>query len=535
MGGNVGIGTSTPGAELNIIGALCVDDATPTCGNAARDDGTIYSVAALSATLDLAESYPTKDETLSAGEIVSLDPANPVFVRRATAVDATPLVGVVSTAPGFWLGGFNEELYADDVKLPVALSGRVPVQVIDEGGAIVVGDRIALSSVAGVGMKSSGSEEVIGIALEPMDDTSGEIEVFVNLRHHLDPTQFAIDALGNIGIGTTTPAYKLHVIGDIAATSFVNISTGALKTNINYLDEHDKENLLEKLLDIKVATYRYTTEDERNPLRLGLIAEETPSDVLSVGGKGVDIYKLATFNLASTQEIARRLASTEMRLATVEASLAGGGPALFGFGGLLDYLESLGVSLRDGAVKVKNLIVGTSEKPSGITLFNKETGEPYCIEVIGGELQHAPGECGVLLDEENQAEIENETNTPHDTFAPDLTSPTIEIIGSNPAEVERGTAYSDNGARVTDDVDQNLGYTSYLNGVKVSELQIDTTFSGTHIIEYVATDTAGNIATSTRSVIISEPSVPGEAADEIIEETPDENLIPHSNEEEAGM
>ena len=101
--------------------------------------------------------------------------------------------------------------------------------------------------------------------------------------------------------------------------------------------------------------------------------------------------------------------------------------------------------------------------------------------------------------------------------------------------MERGTAYSDNGARVTDDVDQNLGYTSYLNGVKVSELQIDTTFSGTHIIEYVATDTAGNIATSTRSVIISEPSVPGEAADEIIEETPDENLIPHSNEEEAGM
>jgi hypothetical protein len=188
--GFVGIGTSTPGAHVNIIGALCVDDETPTCGNASRTSGTIYSVAALSATLDLAESYPTKDATLAAGELVMLDAQNPVFVKRAENAAASLLAGVVSTKPGFWLGGFDDENYKEFTKLPIALAGRTPVKVTLEGGDIRIGDPLTVSSEAGKAKKAIQSGRILGYALENFtgaSSTQQTIEVFVNLGYWIGP------------------------------------------------------------------------------------------------------------------------------------------------------------------------------------------------------------------------------------------------------------------------------------------------------------------------------------------------------------
>ena len=61
---------------------------------------------------------------------------------------------------------------------------------------------------------------------------------------------------------------------------------------------------------------------------------------------------------------------------------------------------------------------------------------------------------------------------------------------------------SDLGASVTDNVDQNLGYKTFLNGALVSNIVIDTSAEATDTIDYVATDQAGNAATSTRTVIV---------------------------------
>jgi len=228
--GNVGIGTTTPGAKLNVIGALCVDDSTPTCANAARAEGTIYSVAALSATLDLAESYPTKDPTLGAGEIVMLDNSNEIFVSRGERGSLMPLVGIVSTAPGFWLGGFNDELYKNDKKLPIALSGRVPTKVNDEGGTIQAGDRIALSSVAGVGKKAANTDYTVGIALESMSGSTDTVEVFVSLSNPTkSPELMALEnrvnslelnlASASLSLSTSTnPSFIESVLEAIGAT-----------------------------------------------------------------------------------------------------------------------------------------------------------------------------------------------------------------------------------------------------------------------------------------------------------------------------
>ncbi|MSU75661.1 MAG: hypothetical protein EXS55_04060 [Candidatus Magasanikbacteria bacterium] len=181
-GGNVGIGTTTPAAKLNIIGALCVDDTNPSCADDARTAGTIYSVAALSNTLDLAESYPTKDQTLEAGDVVVIDPENSQYVKKSTVPYEPGVLGIVSTEPGFWLGGFDSERFKGEVKLPIALAGRVPLKVSTENGVIKIGDKLTSGSQPGVAMKATGEGPAIGIALGSFSASeSGTIIAFVNL------------------------------------------------------------------------------------------------------------------------------------------------------------------------------------------------------------------------------------------------------------------------------------------------------------------------------------------------------------------
>ncbi|HLA49082.1 MAG TPA: hypothetical protein VJY84_00885, partial [Candidatus Saccharimonadales bacterium] len=115
--------------------------------------------------------------------IVALDKDRGVFVKRANSTSDT-LLGVISAKPAVHLGGFNGAQFADERRVAVALSGRIPVKVTTEGGQISIGDRITLSSTPGIGMKAGLPDQVVGIALENFaggEGVTGEILVFVNL------------------------------------------------------------------------------------------------------------------------------------------------------------------------------------------------------------------------------------------------------------------------------------------------------------------------------------------------------------------
>lgn len=124
--------------------------------------------------------------------------------------------------------------------------------------------------------------------------------------------------------------------------------------------------MLEKLEGLQIAQYHYKIENKNNPLRLGLIAEEAPSEVLSADGKGVDVYKLATFTLAGVQELAKRtdlimtkIESLEERLVQLEngsITIGTGTPELsFSTTTLVAALKSFGVVLEQGFAKFQTL------------------------------------------------------------------------------------------------------------------------------------------------------------------------------------
>ncbi|MBY0539756.1 DUF5011 domain-containing protein, partial [Patescibacteria group bacterium] len=88
--------------------------------------------------------------------------------------------------------------------------------------------------------------------------------------------------------------------------------------------------------------------------------------------------------------------------------------------------------------------------------------------------------------------------------APDTEAPVITILGNNPAYIYIGDSYADLGATVTDNVDQNLGIVFFVNDVEVTQVEIDTAVVGEQTVRYQSTDQAGNVGTATRTVIVQE-------------------------------
>ncbi|MFZ2969753.1 MAG: hypothetical protein WA063_01245 [Minisyncoccia bacterium] len=120
-----------------------------------------FVTATVSGGFDIAEEYQTSDESIEAGDIVSIDPSNPLFIAKSSASYDKKLLGIISTNPGLSLG--NETI---GIWRKVALSGRVATKVSLENGPIAIGDYLTSSSEPGVAMKATEPGRVIGMALE---------------------------------------------------------------------------------------------------------------------------------------------------------------------------------------------------------------------------------------------------------------------------------------------------------------------------------------------------------------------------------
>ena len=157
--------------------------------NQSMQGGLIGEIESSTGGADLAEEYLVHDESISAGDVVSLTvdstgspQAEKLYVEKAS-ITSSAVIGIVSTKPGLTLKDWPGDVSPENVRA-IALSGRVPVKISNENGEIKVGDRLTLSkTIPGYAMKQTDPGQSIGIAMEESTENIDKILVFVNLSY----------------------------------------------------------------------------------------------------------------------------------------------------------------------------------------------------------------------------------------------------------------------------------------------------------------------------------------------------------------
>jgi hypothetical protein len=325
----------------------------------------------------------------------------------------------------------------------------------------------------------------------------------------------------NTGFGTTTPWRTLSVDGTVGFSSNLTANTGAaaaslcLGSNYEVTRNTDNETCIASSLRFKQnietltpglalniinqlqpVTYEFISASGK--LRYGFIAEDVEKinphlvsydeQNLPYSVRYLDIIALNTQAIQEMDLNLQTLASTTASSTTQSESF------------VASFFNNLFVRIIQRLADATNGIVE-------ILANTFRAKEKICVD----------DQCLTKDDIRKLLEMvqgQSPTGTPPTenpvptTDVLDTEAPIITLVGNNPAVINVGDTYSDPGATVIDNINQNLGYTISVDGgiaINPSELSLDTSTSTIYTLTFSAVDQAGNIGTATRTVEVVEP------------------------------
>ena len=292
-----------------------------------------------------------------------------------------------------------------------------------------------------------------------------------------------------LGLGTTTPYSRLEVWGPDTASSTAafTIANNASTTEFQIFDGGNAQlaGTLTQNSDQRLKTNVQTLDassslaaiDALNPVTFNWI-DPTEGTTPQLG-----------FIAQQVQQLFPALIST-----TSPTPLTPGGTLGLNYIGLISPIVSAIQALSAEVTSLEATVAGFAQS---FTSKQITATEQLCVGSTCVNQQQLAG----LLALEQQGQVQISAPTPP-VISGTSTPPSIDIQGSNPATINVGDTYTDLGAIVHDNQGHDLGYKTFLNGALVSNIVVDTTQVATDTIDYVATDTWGNTATSTRTVIV---------------------------------
>ncbi|MBU1091452.1 tail fiber domain-containing protein, partial [Patescibacteria group bacterium] len=303
-----------------------------------------------------------------------------------------------------------------------------------------------------------------------------------------------------VGIGTTGPNYQLELSTDSAGKptsgTWAIVSDARLKTNIS--DFTDGLSIIKQINPVNYTLNGLGGTPE-GAEGISVIAQ----DIMNIAP-----YTIRTFNAklypedATTTELYSFDASAltfvainaikelNIKIEDIQAQIGGTSSLAEESTSIFD---SILAWLRDKVLAVKSLFVSEEICIDDVCINKAQLSS--ILEYVGTD---APSET---------------LNPIPQTLDPNLDteSPTLTLMGNNPAEILVNSEYHDMGVTVTDNVDINLGYEVWLGdeylGRNLTGTTVDTSEAREWSISYVATDQAGNTATTTRMIEVRLPNV----------------------------
>jgi len=216
-GGNVGIGTTSPGTRLHIQGgsdaslssngfvmtgsesgkSIAIDDneiIARNNGSPAKlylnneSGNVVVSVLEITGGSDLAEPFEVAGaESVEAGMVLAIDPENPGQLRIADKPYDRTVAGIASGANGISPGmTMTQRGTVTEGTLLVALTGRVYVLADASNERIEPGDLLTTSQIPGHAMKvtdySRARGAILGKAMSSLEQGQGLVLVLVTLQ-----------------------------------------------------------------------------------------------------------------------------------------------------------------------------------------------------------------------------------------------------------------------------------------------------------------------------------------------------------------
>jgi hypothetical protein len=285
-GGNIGFGTVSPSYPLDIAGtansALYTNIQNNSTGTTAYSGFNAKNDAGAAVTMFIGGSGAT---ATNAG----LSAANLAIVQSSAAATGGLLLNASASAPVVF-GTANAERMRIDSGGNVGIGTTAPVKALDVNGQgqikrLYLTDDIATGGGAHLGINRSDNTKQTYI----MFSDANVQKFLIGTPSGSNNLSFTNSGGGNfmfpggsVGIGTTSPSYKLDVTGDVNATGCVRASGSSiggtcssderLKTDIQPFDLG-----LDALLGISPKTFRYNGLGEHpasDKPELGVIAQD---------------------------------------------------------------------------------------------------------------------------------------------------------------------------------------------------------------------------------------------------------------------
>jgi hypothetical protein len=284
-------------------------------GSATATDDVFLVDCTSTPSADYMEMYPVESNAqigdilmTSNDYVLTQDNERIVRLIRVNGINNHRVIGVMSDRNK--AGDFNSighNINASDNPQPIALSGRVYVNIDPSSPDIEPGDMITISNTPGKGTKLTGSGFIVGKALEAWSSTSGQTKVMIYIMNfYYNP--FTVNEYFTLSGTTLTTDYSLVVNGSITANS-LSLALGKFTVASN------GNTVIDAVLQANQAVFRNLTIDKLSINTTPLVGDPiVGSGTITTGQTRVVINNS---NVQSTSKIFITLTSSSTQVVSV--------------------------------------------------------------------------------------------------------------------------------------------------------------------------------------------------------------------------